>query len=314
MAVPAPAPPAKLSAAEYLAIFEELKNWGTWGPDDERGTLNLIGPAERAAALRLATGDTTINLGQTLSSVPGPTNMFPIVHGVLPDVHAHLTDGTEIGHHLEFLGMRIHGHAITHLDALCHFSLDGLMYNGHRCGETPLPSKATIATMREGIVARGVLLDIPRALRVDWMEPGHSVSNEIAEYTERVQGVRVGKGDVVLVRTGRFVRQNKLGPWETMLQLAGTDATFLRWMRERQAAILGCDGVSDTYPSPTEGLRTAMHVLALVAMGMPLIDNAVLEPVAEACAARGRWEFLLVIAPLDYPGGSSSPVEPIAIF
>lgn len=314
MPVPAPAAPRKLTAAEYLAIFEELKNWGRWGADDDRGTLNLIGEAERAAALRLASGETTVSLAHTLSSVPGATNMFPIVHGVLPDKHSRLADGTEIGHHLEWIGMRIHGQGITHLDALCHFNVNGVSYNGIRYGDTPLPSKATISTMREGIVARGVLLDAPRALGIEWIEPGHSVSAEIAEHCESEQAVKVRTGDVVLVRTGRVARQKKLGPWKTMQEIAGTDATLLRWLRERDAAMLGCDSASETYPPPTEGLRTPVHVLALVAMGMPLIDNAALEPIAEACATRDRWEFLIVIAPLDYPGGSSSPVDPVAIF
>ncbi len=314
VARPNAAPARPLDLAEFHRLFDAVRNWGRWGEDDDRGTLNFIDPEARAAALRLATGDATIGLAHTLSARPSSTNHFPIVHGTMPDEDLRLPDGSTIGHHIEFLGMRIHGQAITHLDALCHFSLNGQTYNGRRVAESAMPERGTISTMRDGVVGRGVLLDVPRALGVDWLEPGQSVTPEIADHTERQQGTRVASGDIVLIRTGRKAREATLGPWKTMLELAGCDVRLAPWLREREAAILGCDGVSDTYPSPVPGLRTPMHILTLVAMGMPLIDNVAVEDVAVACASRSRWEFLFAMGPLDYPGGSSSPVDPIAIF
>jgi kynurenine formamidase len=314
VAAPTATSPLPLTVEAFRERFEALKNWGRWGTADERGTLNHIDASRIAAALKTVTGDTTIGLGHALSARPGATNHYPIAHGTMPDGGYRLADGSHVGHHLEYIGMRPHGQAITHLDALCHFSVDGLTYNGRRVADTPMPEHGTVAAMRAGVVGRGVLLDVPRALGVDWLEPGQAVTPELARFTEGSQRTQVGPGDILLVRTGRRAREAKLGPWKTMEQLAGCDTGLLPWMNERGVAMLGGDGVSDTYPSPLAGLRTPVHVLALVAMGLPLIDNCALEELASACAARSRWEFLFVMGALDYPGGSSSPVNPIAIF
>lgn len=313
MRKPNPAPPAPLSSAAFHALFAMVRNWGRWGSDDERGTLNHLTIARRQAAVRGSSGTATIGLAHTLSSLAGPTNPYPIVHGTSPAVDERMADGTPYGRLIEFIGMRPHGHTITHLDALCHASLDGSMYNGTAVGDSPLPGRGTVGVMRDGVVARGVLLDVPGSLGLDWLEPGHAVTRELAEYAEEVQGVRVGAGDVLLLRTGRRARELKLGGWNTREQLAGCDPHLMPWLREREVALLAGDGVSETYRSPVAGMRTPIHSLALVAMGLPLIDNCAMEWLARACADRSRWDFLFVMAPFDYPGGSSSPVNPLAI-
>ena len=306
--------PRPLSDEEFHKLFSTLKNWGRWGPADERGTLNHIESSRIAAALSLVRGDTTVGLGHELSARPGPTNHNPITHGTMPDAGTRMANGSHVGHHVEYIGMRVHGQAITHVDALCHFSFNGLTYNGRRVADTPMPEHGTVDTMRDGVGGRGVLLDVPRALGVEWLEPGQAVTIELAQFTEQSQKVTVGPGDILLVRTGRRARKAKLGPWNTMEQLAGCDTGLLPWLNERGVAMLGCDGISDTYPSPVPGVRTPLHVLALVAMGLPFIDNCALEALAPVCAARSQWQFLFVMGSLTYAGGSSSPVNPIAIF
>lgn len=309
-----PSAPAPLPLAEFRRLFAELRGWGRWGPDDELGTLNFIDAPRRAAALRAATGERIIGLAHPLSAVAGRTNPHPIAHGTIPGPDQQLADGSRVGTHTEVLGMRVHGQAITHLDALCHFSFEGQTYNGRRVAETPMPVHGTIAAMREGVVGRGVLLDVPRALGAAWLEPGTAVTAELAEHTTSAQGVRIETGDVLLIRTGKRAREEQVGPWSTVESLAGCDPRLLLWLRDREVAMLGSDGISDTYPSPVPGLRTPVHTIALVAMGMPLIDNCALEALAAGCAARSCWSFLFVLAPLHYAGGSSSPVNPLAVF
>ena len=125
-------------------------------------------------------------------------------------------------------------------------------------------------------------------------------------------GLRVG--DVVLVRTGHFVRRTKLGPWNPDEISAGVDLSCFPWFKERGVAVLGSDADTDARPGGVEGVHTPAHALALAAMGMPLLDNMDLDRLAETCTSEGRWEFLFVTAPLRLPGGTGSPINPLAIF
>jgi kynurenine formamidase len=148
---------------------------------------------------------------------------------------------------------------------------------------------------------------------VDWLEPGQSVLREDLEAAERAQGVGFGEGDVLLVRTGHGRRLAELGSWDTAKAKAGLHPTTMPLLAERRIAALGCDGNSDTAPSTTEGVGFPVHVLALNAMGLHLLDYLALDELASHCAAVGRWRFLFVAAPLRVPGGTGSPVNPIAV-
>jgi kynurenine formamidase len=167
-------------------------------------------------------------------------------------------------------------------------------------------------TLKEGLAGRGVLLDVPRALGRPWMDPDHLTTPEELEATEAAQGVAIGKGDIVLVRLGRDVRRESVGDQA----VAGLDPAVAAWLHERQAAVLGGDGVHDPIPSGrcAPGWPMPIHTLGLVSMGLHLLDNLDLEPVSEACIQGGRWEFLLTLAPLRIVGGTGSPLNPIAMF
>jgi kynurenine formamidase len=309
-----PPPPTKVSLSEFHAAFSRVSNWGRWGEDDDRGTLNLL-PTPAIHRPEGTEAARVVSLGRPLSTTPTPSNFFPLLHGTLPDADIQLSDGSAYGHVVEVLAMRPHGQTITHLDALCHFNFNGRSYNDHVGGvsRTGLPDFGTVATMRSGVVGRGVLLDAPGAIGSDWIEPGQPIDAELALATARSQGVEVQPGDIVLVRTGRQARERTLGPWPTRDLSAGCDVSFVEWLRSVDASILGSDGTSEVRPSLVEEIRVPVHILSLVAMGMPLIDNCALEELAEACRERGRWDFAFVMAPLIYDGGSSSPVNPLAI-
>jgi kynurenine formamidase len=216
----------------------------------------------------------------------------------------------------DYVGLDYHNDTHTHIDALCHVGYQGCLYNG-----VPLDAVSSsgataeaIEVLKDGLVGRGVLLDIPRLRRIAWLEPGESVLRDELEAAEREQGVSVREGDILLVRTGHARRLRELGPWNTAAAKAGLHPTAMTFLAERGVAALGSDTNADTAPSTTAGVAFPIHVLALVAMGIHLLDYLQFEQLRAACQRTGRWEFLLVAAPLRISGGTGSPLNPIAIF
>jgi kynurenine formamidase len=213
------------------------------------------------------------------------------------------------------VGADYHHDGHTHIDALCHVAYEGLLYNGSPAGSVTSggATVGSIEALANGLAARGVLLDIPRLHGSPWLEPGQHVFRGDLEAAEREQGVTVGEGDVLLVRTGHTRRLSELGPWRTADLKAGLHPTAMTFVAERGVVALGSDGNSDTAPSSTEGVDFPVHVLALNAMGVHLFDYLQLEDLLAACERAGRWEFLFVAAPLRITGGTGSPLNPLAI-
>ena len=159
-----------------------------------------------------------------------------------------------------------------------------------------------------------MLLDIPRWRGLSWLEPGECVFQEDLEAAEREQAVTVREGDILLVRTGHARRLADLGPWNTAESKAGLHPTAMRFLAARGVAVLGSDGNNDTVPSTTDGVGFPIHVLAITAMGIHLLDYLQFEDLSLACELSGRWEFLFVAAPLRILGGTGSPINPVAVF
>jgi hypothetical protein len=195
----------RLSAADVKGLFEKLCNWGRWGKDDERGALNFITPQKRAAAGRLVQSGETVSMALPLATTSGPDNPTPVTHVML-----HSGTGHAVA--LDYFAIAPHGMAFTHLDALCHVFWERKMYNGFSSSEVGRwgTRKCGIDVAREGVVSRGVLLDIARIRNVEWMEPGERVFPEDLDAAERAHRVSVEEGDVLLIRTGRMARQKKL--------------------------------------------------------------------------------------------------------
>jgi kynurenine formamidase len=306
-------PEVQVSAAEFRELFERVSNWGRWGPDDERGALNYLTPARVAAATDLARDGRTVSLSRPLNTEREPDNPEPADHRMT------LLDGSD-SHGLAFvkdyIGVDYHNDSHSHLDALCHVSYDGRLYNGRPADSVSDTGAAveTVEVLKDGLIGRGVLLDIPRASGVRWLEPGESVLPGDMEEAERSEGVRVGEGDILLLRTGHATRLDELGPWDVGSSKAGLHPSCALFLAERRVAALGCDSNSDTAPAITEGVGFPIHVLALTAMGVHLLDYLHLRELAGACEEAGRWEFLFVAAPLRIAGGTGSPLNPIAVF
>jgi kynurenine formamidase len=304
-----------MSNEEMEGLFAAVSNWGRWGPGDERGALNHLTEARAQAAAALVSLGRTVSLSRDFPVQPGPENPWPAHHHMViagDDPCVPGVDGLEVS--TDYIGIAFHGMASSHLDALCHVFQGGRMYNGHPATDVKSTGarRNTVMTLKQGLAGRGVLLDVPRALGKPFIDPGHLTTIEDLERTEAQQGVKVGAGDIVLVRLGRDERRLTVSDQD----VAGLHPTVALWLHERQAAVLGGDGVHDPIPSgqTAPGWPMPIHMLGLVSMGLHLLDNLNLEEVAETCLANGRWAFLLTLAPLRIQGGTGSPLNPIALF
>ena len=304
---------ADLSTAGFQALYERLRGAAGWGPDDRRGTLNFITPDRRAAAAREVHLGQAVTLAAPLAS-SGPDNPEPGTRH-MKRLPGEPSDVAGVSFAADQLTMNIHGDVDSHIDALCHVSYNGTLYNGITPGAVTSQgaSELSIDDAHDGIVGRGVLLDIPRVRGVPWLEPGDHVTLVDLAAAEAAQHVRVGPGDLLFVRVGHRLRRNELGPWDVARSRAGLHPQAMEFLAERQVAVLGCDSNSDTAPSTVEGVAFPVHVLAIAAMGMYLLDYLQFDDLLSLCDAAGRWSFLAVIAPLRLPGGTGSPVNPIAI-
>lgn len=302
------------------ATFESLKNWGRWGDDDERGTLNLIGKTERVRAAGLVSSGVTVSLAHDIATKASPDTPRPASHQMLAS-GADLDCSGIAGYQAtrDTFTTDVHGMRITHLDALCHMFVDGQSFNG-RGPETVTSAGAeagSVMTTSEGIVGRGVLLDVPAALGVEFLDPSERITVADLELAEKQQRSPVGRGDLLIVSTGRDARtahlEGKVDPFSD--GLAGLHPECLPWLRERDVAVLGSDGISDAMPaSPIERWPFPIHQVGIVSIGLILLDNLRLDALTDRCIREQRWEFLLHVSTLRIPGATGCPVNPIATF
>ena len=313
--------PAPVTLREFDEIFEAVKNWGRWGPDDELGTLNYITPDTVRAAAALVRSGRHVPMSIPLNTHPGPDNPSPVIHHVVQGHDIDIGSST-LTFATDYVGLAFHGDCHTHMDALCHIAYRGQVYNGRPAQQVMTSRGATaldVTAYSSGLVGRGILLDVPRFRGVDWLEPGEAVTRAELEEIERAQDVRLGEGDILLFRTGHHRRRLTLGAWSNDYPPAGEGKAGLHvdtigWMHERRIAAFLPDGDGETVPSNVEGMLYPIHPLQVTAMGMFAADSLQLEDVAAACAEEERFECMVVGLPLRLPGGTGSPWNPIAIF
>jgi len=302
------ADPPKVTNADVAKWMTELSNWGRWGKGDQIGTLNLITPDKRKAALKLARDGVSVSLAHTLDKEQFPDNPRPIGQQMTID---------NTGHAMDLYTIWYHGSTITHIDSLCHYSFEGKIYNGYArsdIAQGPGCPMNGIEHYKAGILTRGVIVDLPRMKNVPYLEPGTPVYPSDLEAWEKFAGIKIGSGDALFLRTGRWVQRAQKGPWNVARDAAGFHASVMPWLKQRDVALLGNDAVNDVQPSMVEGNGRPIHQLAIVALGLPLVDVMDLEAAAETAARLKRWEFLLTAAPVPVPGGTGFPLNPIATF
>jgi kynurenine formamidase len=303
-----PAAPA-MSEKEVLELFTTCSNWGRWGKDDERGTLNYITPEKRVRAASLVKTGLEVSLGRDLSTRWTPANSVPIVHKMLYGGHDNIIAA------LDSVDIAPHGFRITHLDAIGHVYFQGGIYNGRRAADAVAPggmSFASVHALREGVFTRGVFLDVARARGVAYLQPDDGIFPEDLDAAERLAGVKVEPGDAIFVRCGLGSLEEVDGE-EDPARRAGIMAESVPWIHKHQVAVYSGDCV-ERLPSRYPSVPLPLHMVGLVAMGLIMLDNPDVEVLAEAVRSTGRSEFLITCAPLRVPGGTGSAVNPIAVF
>lgn len=296
---------APRNPVEFDEMFQQIKNWGRWGADDRLGSVNLVTDATRKRAVALARTGQSVSLSHDLLTDKADDNGSPFEHTMLG------------GNNMDNYRVSYHGYAHSHIDALCHILYKDQTYNGYaRADENTATGcrKLGIDNLKQGIITRGILIDIPRLRGVPYLEPGTAIYSEDVEAWERQAGIRIGPGDAILLRTGRWARREKVGPWAVGQTAAGFHASVAVWLKARGVAFVGGDAAQEVVPSMVEGLALPLHTLLIAGLGVNLLDNQDLERVAETAARLNRWEFMLTIAPLAVRGGTGSPANILATF
>ena len=297
------------SRADVDSYLRDRRNWGRWGADDQVGAINLITADKRVAAAGLVRSGRAVSLSRELPKTPAPNNPTPAQHFMTK-----IDRGDGAGGALDYYGVSYHGQATTHLDALCHvWNKDGMWQGRDPAQEIGFDGAhfGAVTNWSNGIVTRGVLLDIPKLRGEPFVTQERPIHGwELAE-AAAAEGVRVEPGDALLVYGGREA-WNRMNPmWGTGTSRPGLHASCLPFVRDSDVSLLVWD-MMDFMPNGYD-IPWSMHAV-IFAYGVGLIDNALLEPVAQACAAEGRYEFMLMALPLVVAGGTGSPLNPVVLF
>jgi len=301
--------------ADFHRAMDELSNWGRWGDEDELGAANLITAEKRKAAASLVAEGIVVSLAHDVNQEPAVDASAVLTREVLR------VSPTGASDRYEYSGS-YHGTIHSHLDALdCHIMYEGEGYNGVSYQEVEAAGgcpRGDINAHKDGIVTRGILFDatlLPgKATEQGWLEPGTAIHYEDLLELEKIQGVRVEPGDVILLYTGRWKRREALGAWPTSAGVAGYHADVAYFLKERGVSMIGHDMWNDVAPSGIEGVFLPLHSLALVSLGVSIFDNLDFGRVAEVAKELGRYSFMFTAAPLRIEMGMGSPVNPLATF
>ena len=280
--------------ANYAAMYRNRRNWDRWGSDDQVGAINLITDDKRAAAARLVRTGRTVSLSRTFE---------PPQHFMTKS-----TLGNGGGYVMDYLGFIYHGNTVTHIDALCHIWDGDGMWQG-RDHEDAITTQGAhfgdITHWKEGIITKGVLLDVPRHRNAPHVTADRPVEATELEDIARAQGVTIEPGDALLIHSGWTAhRDNNAEPG------AGLHPSCAEFIRDHDVALLGWD-LMDARGS--SGLPWPVHGV-LFNFGVALLDNALLEPIATACMEENRYEFMFMLLPLNVARGTGSPANPVAMF
>lgn len=314
----------KLDAKTVRALGQRYSNWGRWGAGDQRGTLNFATPERVLAACQLPRSGRVISCALDFDQ-RGPQTGFAGRHN---PIHVMLADGCDaLAGAQDFLpgGFRYADDAVTmplqcgtQWDALAHVFYDGRMYNDRDIKFVASGGAALngIEHLKHGVVARGVLLDLPRWRRVRWLENGTAILPADLDACAEAEGVTIEPGDAVLVRTGMMARCLEQKSWQGYCggPAPGLSLHCARWLYEREVAAVATDtwGV-EVIPNETPDCFQPLHMVAIRDMGCLFGEIFQLDALAAACGEDGRYAFLFVAPPLPITGAVGSPINPVAV-
>jgi kynurenine formamidase len=302
---------------------EKLSNWGRWGKDDQIGTLNFVTPEKVAAAAKLVKTGKVFGMGIPLNANGPQSGLFG---GRWNPIHTMLATGTDAKAGVQDAGgicyaddaLNMPVQAATHWDSLGHVFYRDKMYNGHdaKYVDSKGVHRLGIEHTRDKMIGRGVLLDVARFKGVPWLDEGYAISNAELDAVAAKEGVTIGEGDFVIIRTGQMERCLESNKWGGY---AGGDAPGVRfencyWCHQKSIAAICSDtwGV-EVRPNETDEVMQPWHWVVIPALGLTMGEIFYVKELAEDCAADGVYEFLFAGPPLVITGGTGSPINPLAI-
>ncbi|WP_236581217.1 cyclase family protein [Rhodococcus sp. T7] len=323
---PTVSPRRSYSKAQLDEIAQRYRTWGRWGSDDEAGSLNYITRERRAAAGALIRAGKSFSLAIPLDRngpMPARSARVNPQHVMYKHGGDLLADWDNAQHGMQSTddGIYMPLQCATQWDAFCHVFYDGVTYNGH--GPQTVTSQGavhnSIAQVSDRVVGRGVLLDFPRFFGVDWLEPEAAIQDVDVEACAEAQGVEIGEGDIVLIRTGHMRRRREEGEehWGDYAAgpAPGLGVSAADYLLPRKIAAVASDtwGLESVPSESLPEAKFALHVIFLVNAGVLIGEMWDLDQLAADCAADGIYEFFLSAQPLTVTGAVGSPLNPIAV-
>lgn len=313
--------PVERKTVEELA--ERYRNWGRWGADDVAGTLNFITPEKIVEAAQLVRKGVVFSLALPLDQTGPQTGGF----GRINPLHFMTQDGGDVALGAQDAydvvrwtddALYVGSHSSTHWDSLAHIFHEGKMYNGHGLEAVTSSGARTngVESFRSRMVSRGVLLDLPRYKGRPWLDPGEAIESDDLDGCARHQGLDVGEGDILLVRTGQLAQVRARGEWADYAggSAPGFGLSAIEFLCERHVAAAATDTWgAEVLPNQTPDVFQPLHVVLIANAGFTLGEMWDMEELAEDCADDDVYEFMLVAPPLTITGGTGSPVNPQAI-
>jgi kynurenine formamidase len=300
--------------------YNELSNWGRWGREDQIGTLNNVTPEHVVAAAGLIKRGEVFALGASLhwplQSVPNK-GRWNAIHSYIQDgadIHAGTNPANEYADDAVHMPLQ----CSTHWDALCHIFHRGRMYNGGHAKEfgSRGPQRLGIEHTAKKMVGRGVLLDVARFKGTDCLEFGYAITNKDLDDCAAAQGVTVGKGDFVIIRTGYQEQFLASGDWQGHSSSPAPGVAFenCRWLKRKDVAAIASDTYAvEVVPKGSFGYDFPWHSVVIPSIGVTVGEMLYLKDLAEDCAQDGVYEFFFCAPPLNLPGGTGSPINPQAV-
>jgi kynurenine formamidase len=301
--------------AEFNRYLRDLSNWNRWGPDDDRGTLNLLTPDATVSASRLVQSGRAISCSRRLAPRPTTRPGSEYLHKMASSGEGAPAEGEGFG--ADWFAIGFHGYEHTHLDSHAHLFWNASMYNGvpaSQCRTAEGALSGGVEAAFSGIAGRALLFDAPAARGVPHLHPGEAIRARELDEWFAAQSLVPRDGDMLWVRTGRDQVEEAGGSWDQGAGSPGLDLDCLPWLHQHGISVLLSDVANEVRPSPVAGVSNPLHVIAIVAMGMWLVDNADLGALARECRAERRYAFFSLVTPLALRRATGSPVNPIAMF
>tara|TARA_A100001011_G_scaffold67080_1_gene68267 strand:- start:947 stop:1906 length:960 start_codon:yes stop_codon:yes gene_type:complete len=290
-------------------LFKKLDNTGKWGQNDRLGTINYITSEKVKSSLKYIKKGVSISLSFKITEDSLAPNNF---NSDKLSSYSHETNELNFkGYNwvTDNFSISYHGHTHSHIDALNHLSHNGLYYN-----QLKSPDELGVENLKNGVLTKAILIDLPLLKGKEFVEAGYKISvKDIIEF-EKKFNVKIERGDILLIRTGRWKQKEIKGEWNFLLKSTGLHYNVMQFLSEREISILGSDGTNDSNPSLIEEEGSPIHKLSIVAMGMPLLDNLNLEQLSKKAKLFSTWEFFISVQPLKIDKGTGSPINAIALF